>query len=66
MRSYIFTSQCLSKKNEFALSPHFISVSATKVGRTSDHNEHLIPAFAARLFQSPSVTILKWTLEQRK
>lgn len=66
MRSYIFTSQCLSKENEFALSPHFIAVTAMGVSRTSDHNEHLIPTFAASLFQSPLDTIKKWTLEQRK
>jgi len=56
----------LEQRRRIALSPHFIIVSATKVHRASDHSQHLIPTFAASLFQSPSDTILKWTLEQRK
>lgn len=58
----------LEEKKKFALLPYFRIVSATKkaTGQLTTMNKHLIPAFAAGLFQSSSDTILKWTLEQRK
>lgn len=73
MCSYTFTSQCLSKKKKknqktLALLPYFIIVSATKkaTGQLTTMNKHLIPVFAAGVFQSSPDTIMKWTLEQRK